>query len=194
MYAAKADSANIVVVEGFMSPWHVQMAYEYCYSINEWESWSKGGNDKISTYRKMQDDAPELFLVMQGYVDKVKEMIEYKFGRKLEPAHPGIRRWDAGEGQGLHADGENEDGTPNGTYIVDYGSVIYINDNYRGGEIYFPQHDLEIKPKEGTLIFFPSSTYYLHGVNSVIEGVRYTSPHFWVPEKHRTLIQIAKNE
>jgi len=193
MRAAAADKSNIVVVENFMTTEHVELAYRYCYSINEWESWSKGGNDKISTYKKMQKDNPELYEIMQSYVDDVKKMIEFKFGRILETARPGIRRWDSGESQGLHADGEDLDGTPNGTYIVDYGSVIYINQNYTGGEIYFPQHGLELKPKEGSLIFFPSSSYYLHGVRPVIEGVRYTSPHFWVPEKHRKLIEMAQN-
>jgi predicted 2-oxoglutarate/Fe(II)-dependent dioxygenase YbiX len=193
MEIGKGSSDNIVIVENFISNEHLEMAYRYCYSINEWESWSRGGNDKISTYKKMQQNAPELFKAMQLYVNKVQELIEFKFGRKLESAHPGIRRWDAGEKQELHADGENLDGTPNDTYIVDYGSIIYLNDNYVGGEIYFPQHGIEIKPKEGTLIFFPSSIYYLHGVKPIMEGVRYTSPHFWVPEKHNKLIDIAKN-
>lgn len=168
------------------------MAYEYCYSINEWEPWSAGNVDKISTYAAMQKNAPQLFEIMQKYVDEIQTKIEYKFGRELESAHPGIRRWDAGEEQLIHADGENEDGTPNETYIVDYGSIIYINDNYLGGEIYFPQHQIEITPKAGTLIFFPSSKYYLHGVRKILAGVRYTSPHFWIPVKHRKL--IAANE
>lgn len=189
MGAEKADSNNIVVIENYISKEHIDLAYRYCYSINEWDSWSAGNNDKISTYKHMQKNSPELFAVMQKYVDGIQEKIEFKFGRKLENALPGIRRWDAGEEQELHGDGENRDGTPNQTYIVDYGSIMYINDNYIGGEIYFPQHNIEITPRAGMLIFFPSGQYYLHGVRKILEGVRYTSPHFWVPIKHRVLTE-----
>ena len=36
-------------------------------------------------------------------------------------------------------------------------AIIYINDNYIGGEITFPHNNLSIKPKAGTLIIFPSN-------------------------------------
>jgi hypothetical protein len=67
-------------------------------------------------------------------------------------------------------------------------------DDYDGGELYFPAYDIEFKPKAGTLAFFPSSTYYVHGVKEILAGVRYTSAHFWVPIKHKRLIEMTKNE
>lgn len=188
MYAEKADESNICIFENYISAEHLKKIYEYCYSINEWEPWSSGLSDKISTFETMKKNSPETFEIMQKYVNGVQKLIEFKFGRELESAHPGIRRWDAGEEQQLHADGENLDGSPNETYIVDYGSIMYLNDNYLGGEIYFPQYELNIAPKAGTLIFFPSSKYYLHGVRKILAGVRYTSPHFWVPQKHKKLV------
>lgn len=33
-------------------------------------------------------------------------------------------------------------------------NLIYLNDNYDGGELYFPYHDLKIKPEPGMLISF----------------------------------------
>jgi len=193
MNARVADSNNIVIVRNFISADDLSRLYKYCYSINEWETWSASGKDKISTAKHMKANNPELYDTMKGYIDEIQRQIEFKFGRPLEPAEAGIRRWDAGEEQELHGDGENRDGTPNETYIVDYGSIMYINDNYLGGEIYFPQHGIEITPKAGMLIFFPSGSYYLHGVRKVLEGVRYTSPHFWVPIKHKILTK-NKNE
>jgi predicted 2-oxoglutarate/Fe(II)-dependent dioxygenase YbiX len=38
----------------------------------------------------------------------------------------------------------------------------------------FPALDLVIKPEAGTLVCFPSDHHYIHGVNSVTEGHRYT--------------------
>jgi len=52
--------------------------------------------------------------------------------------------------------------------------LIYLNDDYDGGEIYFPRQEISIKPKAGTLITFPGSLHYIHGVNKIISGTRYT--------------------
>jgi predicted 2-oxoglutarate/Fe(II)-dependent dioxygenase YbiX len=53
-------------------------------------------------------------------------------------------------------------------------SVIYLNDDYEGGEIYFPDQGMSIKPKHGQLIAFPGAWW--HGVTAVSNGLRYTSP------------------
>lgn len=46
----------------------------------------------------------------------------------------------------------------------DFAVIYYINDNYEGGEINFPWHDLKIKPKANSFITFPSNEHYLHEV------------------------------
>lgn len=53
-------------------------------------------------------------------------------------------------------------------------SVIYLNDDYSGGELYFPDHNLSIKPEAGDYITWPGNRWYQHGVNEVKDGVRYT--------------------
>jgi len=53
-------------------------------------------------------------------------------------------------------------------------SVIYLNDNYDGGELYFPDHNLEIKPSAGDYITWPGNRWYQHGVKEVTGNVRYT--------------------
>jgi len=54
-------------------------------------------------------------------------------------------------------------------------SVYYINDDYSGGEIDFPDHSLKIKPKANSLIIFPGNENYVHGVNEIIDNDRYSS-------------------
>jgi predicted 2-oxoglutarate/Fe(II)-dependent dioxygenase YbiX len=56
--------------------------------------------------------------------------------------------------------------------------VIYLNDDYEGGEIYFPNLSLELKPLPGTLITFPGTLRYLHGVRRVTGGMRHTIASF----------------
>jgi len=50
----------------------------------------------------------------------------------------------------------------------------YLNDDYEGGELYFPQFNHVIRPKKNMLILFPGSTHYVHGVSEVTSGTRYT--------------------
>lgn len=52
--------------------------------------------------------------------------------------------------------------------------MYYINDNYDGGEIFFPDYDLKIKPKSNSLLMFPGNENYTHGVHEVLKGFRYT--------------------
>jgi predicted 2-oxoglutarate/Fe(II)-dependent dioxygenase YbiX len=186
-----ADPSNIVIKENFVTNEHLVEILDYCRSVNEWESQSELGNDSIHVPELIEKNSPKIFSIMQEYVNNVQHEVEYKFGRKLEDTTPGIRKWNPGENQDIHADGETAGGWPGYNYIVDYGSIIYLNEDYEGGEICFPKYNIHIKPKAGTLIFFPSTNMYAHGVTEVISGTRYTSPHFWIPVKHKILMEMA---
>jgi predicted 2-oxoglutarate/Fe(II)-dependent dioxygenase YbiX len=50
--------------------------------------------------------------------------------------------------------------------------LIYLTNDYEGGEIYFPEQQLSIKPESGSIILFDSTL--LHGVNEVKSGIRKT--------------------
>ena len=55
-------------------------------------------------------------------------------------------------------------------------TLIYLNDDYEGGELGFATHNLIIKPKKGDLIIFPGNMHYAHEVFEVLSGTRYTLP------------------
>jgi predicted 2-oxoglutarate/Fe(II)-dependent dioxygenase YbiX len=186
-----ADPSNIVIKENFIDEKHLNKIITYCNSITEWETKSQLGTDSLHTWEKLSSGSSEVFEILQECVNNVQREVEYKFGRFLESTKPGIRKWNPGEHQGVHADGETAAGWPGYNYIVDYGSILYLNDDYEGGELFFPKYNIHIKPKPGTLIFFPSTNMYAHGVTEVTDGVRFTSPHFWIPVKHRTLMEMA---
>lgn len=69
-----------------------------------------------------------------------------------------------------------------------YSSLIYLNDDYEGGELYFPEYDLYIKPEVGTLICFKGDENTLHGVKMVTSGVRYTVSLFWEDFEYKNKI------
>jgi hypothetical protein len=52
-------------------------------------------------------------------------------------------------------------------------TAYYPNDDYDGGELYFPRLDVTIKPKADQLVIFPSSYAYDHKILPITSGTRY---------------------
>lgn len=60
-----------------------------------------------------------------------------------------------------------------------WASVAYINDDYNGGELFFTNKNIEIKPPAGSIMIFPATEEYEHGVRNVTKGpFRYVLPAF----------------
>lgn len=63
--------------------------------------------------------------------------------------------------------------------LIEYAAVLYINDDYTEGELFFSKFDFEVRPEPGTLMIFPGTEEYEHGVRPVGAGpVRYNLPTF----------------
>lgn len=58
-------------------------------------------------------------------------------------------------------------------------SVLYLNDNYEGGELWFPELNISLKPEAGSVVMFPSTFLYMHEVRPMISGYRYAMPHWY---------------
>lgn len=57
---------------------------------------------------------------------------------------------------------------------IRYATIAYLNDNYNGGELFFKNFNLKIKPKAKSLLIFPGNEQYEHGVETVEDGpIRY---------------------
>lgn len=87
-------------------------------------------------------------------------------------------RWPEGYELQPHADSENPGGIEHPFPWRDFATVIYLNDDYEGGEIYFPNLGIELKPTPRTLIIFPGTLFFLHGVRRVTKGSRQTIASF----------------
>jgi hypothetical protein len=62
---------------------------------------------------------------------------------------------------------------------IEYAVIIYLNDDYTNGELFFSNLNFEIKPPAGSAIIFPSGETYLHGVKPPGAGpYRYVLPSF----------------
>lgn len=75
------------------------------------------------------------------------------------------------EGKGTHFNVHADHGP---AYVSTVSMVGYLNDDYVGGEIYFPRFNLIIKPDAGDLIIFPSTYIYEHASKPIESGTKYS--------------------
>lgn len=96
-----------------------------------------------------------------------------------------IVRWPVGYELKPHADGENPDGTQHEYYWRNFGTATFLNEDFEGGDLYFPNKDVIIKPKIAYTAIFPGTLEYLHGVTKITKGVRYTLASFLTYDKNK---------
>jgi hypothetical protein len=75
------------------------------------------------------------------------------------------------EGAGTHFKIHADHGP---TYVSTTSIVAYLNDEYVGGELWFPRFNLTIKPQAGDIVVFPSTYIYEHASQEMISGTKYS--------------------
>lgn len=195
---------NIVEVENFLTKDEIASLVEFSkknssFDVNKTE-YNENGTliyddnvwvNRVATTETLRKTGPDMLLIIENIIKRFQLVIEDFFEVKVISTGPALVRWPVGARQEPHADKElhegPDSGTPNAFPWYDIGTVFYLNDDYEGGELYFPQHGIEFKPKPGAAYFFPGDMNYIHGVRPITSGVRYTSPVFWtitqLPEK-----------
>jgi hypothetical protein len=59
--------------------------------------------------------------------------------------------------------------------FIEYSTIIYLNDNFEGGVLYFPHQNFEYIPEKYSAVFFISDgQYWEHGVTKINSGSRST--------------------
>ncbi len=173
---------NLILMHNFLEKEDIDYLYSYVERYKDDENF-RGGNDKRDFHVKKEDS--HAFDLLKKYEKKIyNEVVEHfvkKLGVKVkeEPQNSlHFVKWPEGMKSGLHADCERPDGTPAfhaGYYRLNISALIYLNDNYEGGEIIFPSYNFYLKPSPGDLVIFPSR--YRHFITEV-KGTnnRYTMP------------------
>jgi hypothetical protein len=170
------DKENIKIIENFMPSEHVNILLKYCKLANEprndeqekeykkayfqrelaksYEHLMRAEATRMYGYQLDRDRTVDFTDRKQGVLlEEHTDFIKSQFFDPLEPpiVYPTSNRW-------------------SGHMSV----LIYLNDNYEGGEIVFPKQNIKIKPKSGMLIAFPGNEMYPHLVEPCYGDLRYT--------------------
>jgi len=111
--------------------------------------------------------------------DKMHQTVEEILKVRVKNVTMSGHKYPVGSYAAPHSDSSELDGTPNSWQMNKYAAILYLNDDYEGGQIYFPQHNVDISPKAGSLLVFEGSHEYLHGVREITSGDRFTILAFW---------------
>lgn len=95
------------------------------------------------------------------------------------PEYYTINRYNEKSYMGPHVDSTDRTELKSPTISI----VVYLNDDYEGGELSFPEQGVLIKPEAGSMVIFPSYSPYYHDPLPVTKGHKYMSPVFCFKEQ-----------
>ena len=134
----------------------------------------KASQSRVTTTIKTFDIAEEVIpIVERGFLDHVQD----HYGVRFEWFEfPGILRYDPGGHYAVHNDSEVWDVSKDSWRLGEdrqYSLLIYLNSEFIGGSVHFPELDFTVHPRPGLLLAFPSDHRYAHTALPVESGVRY---------------------
>lgn len=161
------------VVEGFLSSDECAAIYDRVRAFDGWEV-SRGHdfwNGRVCDVFKCLP-----FNVGRRIVGGIKGHILDRFG-DLFPSGVyfdtcDLVKWPVGSSQPPH-----RDDVPEKHRLV--GCVVYVNDDFIGGETFYPNLGFSVKPVAGSLALHLGDEEHLHGVTPVSAGERFTFSSFW---------------
>ena len=197
-YDTEEPIKNIFIINNFLTDLELKLITEYINTLSQ-NDWEKEYYESVKLFcleKFGTDDVEELvkqkkFEITPNWNDKnvslyTNESMEQVAGNLIlrifellinypeyVPKGPGaIQRQYPGVPLTAHFDQYTDQS-------VSHAAIIYINDDYTDGELYFPNKDFKIKPKPKSLVIFPGTEEYTHGVYAPGEGpTRYVLPGF----------------
>jgi hypothetical protein len=89
------------------------------------------------------------------------------------------QKWEPGAYARIHSDNTDAEGNSGAFTRSRYAGFLYLNDDFEGGLLKFPDQDINIKPQIGMLAVFDGGFNNMHEVSLIESGVRYTIGSFW---------------
>lgn len=181
---------QILIIENFITPEEIQQLFDTINILSEddWNIEYTANLKKFCMEKFGRDDVENLvaegkFEITKGWKDKnynldghpVFKEIMKKMSYVLDKSDSSLeqtgmvtlQRMQEGVELKAHTDQHTDPS-------IRYATILYLNDDYVGGELFFVNKDLRLRPKPGTLVIFPGTDEFNHGVTHVEKGpIRY---------------------
>jgi predicted 2-oxoglutarate/Fe(II)-dependent dioxygenase YbiX len=184
--AEREPPYGVKIVSGFMSDTDCRRLVRYAEKQpGRWltvrdEEKSRDGQH---VWKRSKDRITQV-VDMSKYADFINEQFREGLKKYAEPAYgpidwfewPYLLRYKVGGKYGAHADAEVLDKEVGRFYKAqdrDISMLLYLNDDYTGGELTFTRLNYTYRPTAGDMVMFPSGTLFKHKAHTVETGRKY---------------------
>ncbi|CAB5218202.1 Oxoglutarate/iron-dependent dioxygenase [uncultured Caudovirales phage] len=164
-------TSTIAEYKNYLTKKDCEFLIDYWNSLNSWQTTCFYGAE-IAIPKG--NHTPEAGRFLAQLNDRLLKDAEKFYNRELRKLSFGIQKWEKGAFAKPHSDNSDEDGNPNAWQENKLVTMLYLNNDYEGGHLFFPDHGIDIRPEECSMITFNSGAENIHGVSLIDSGTRYT--------------------
>ena len=188
------EGRDYLVIENYLSDEDCQHLINYFHENVNQNSRNVNSvyNGRVIYYETLPVSEPVRALMKLIHDDCARRLTEfYQESETIYPEASHLVKWPPGTSLGDHADNAYANGDPNYVSWRSHSAVLYLNDDFEGGEFYFQknrqvdQKEGVIHPKKGLLITFRGGLSHIHGVLQVKSGLRMTFPMWFTQNKKK---------
>jgi 2OG-Fe(II) oxygenase superfamily len=166
---------NVYYIDDFISDESIEILHNICLNKEGWESLDPALSQK--TVMSFSDE--NALKAFEEFYSKAKLLFNTD-DRKFEawPSIQKYRSFDPLRNDDEHAMGPHQD---NPGYVkalnldqddyISMAGILYLNEDFDGGETFYPEYNFEIKPKKNRLAVHYGDP--IHGIKQVYNGNRY---------------------
>ena len=183
----KECDGKVIIIENFMLPDELSQLSEFMRTFdyegmreNDFKYWGKRliNQHQLATMPGYENKMDNVLPLLTSMLDRTSQALNtYDHEAQWRPSPYNLIRMFSEGGSRItergvdlemfiHIDNQGHMEQP-----IMWGSVAYLNDDYEGGEIYYPDYEFWYKPKAGAMVFHEGNTR--HGVKAVLSGNRY---------------------
>lgn len=187
--------SQLFVMENFLNEEELSVFNNLLLVDSDWVKQEKYYPDVRQHYTLSNEkgENQDLLRIDKEVKDRIHKELEKYYAQLLfVPINLSYNRWMIGDEIKSHNDSGHTSGeliieergnenfpVPISEHFNDYASVVYLTDDYEGGEFFFNYLGYKIKPSAGDVITFPANHFYTHGVTQLVSGERLTMTLFW---------------
>lgn len=118
----------------------------------------------VELYKKAVTHIINPFYKFEIFDSEVPQLLSYSKDGFYNPHCDSESLWKNGEGKIEWKKSSNRD----------LSTILFLNNDFTGGDLIFPDLKIRIRPEPGMLVCFPSNHNYIHGVEPVLSGERFS--------------------